>query len=223
MAELNRILNDTLRCLALVIPVSVLMIVLRSEIVQLAFQRGRFDAAATGMTAQILIYLMPGAFALSAYMVIARGYYAAKDTWSPAVFGTIIVVCTLPLYWYGMQLLGARGIALALVISSYFQALLLFWLWNRRTGNENSGSVYAFSFKILGISVFLGIGMEWIRRLLVSVLAPGTVLTAILTALIVGAVFSLLLLAAGRLFGIPEVRALFERALSFLQQRRKTA
>jgi putative peptidoglycan lipid II flippase len=220
MTEMNQLLNDTLRYLALVLPVSVLLIVLRIEVVQLLFQRGRFDAAATELTAQILIFLMPGAFALSAYAVVVRGYYASQNTWFPAVFGTIAVVCSLPIYWYGMQWLGARGIALAVALSAYLQALLLFGLWNRKTGNDNSRGVYAFVFKIATISIFLAAVAEWLRRQIAAVLTPGATSTAILVVLGVGAVFALLLLIAGRVFKIPEIRTLFERMVNVIRRRR---
>jgi putative peptidoglycan lipid II flippase len=55
--EMNNLLNKTLRYLALVIPVSVLLMVLKNEVVLIIYQRGKFDASATALTADILIYL----------------------------------------------------------------------------------------------------------------------------------------------------------------------
>jgi putative peptidoglycan lipid II flippase len=219
LTEMNRLLNDTLRFLALVIPISALFMVLRHEIIQLLFQRGRFDAAAADLTAPILIYLMPGAFALSAYAVVVRSFYAAKNTWFPAVFGTVAVLVCLPLYWYGMQWLGARGVALAVAGSALLQAWLLYVLWNRKTGNADSPIVYRFILKILAISLVLGVGIEWLRTQLVSLFAPDTMVSAVLVCLTVGGLFVLLLLGAGRLFGIPEIRILFERVLARVRRR----
>jgi putative peptidoglycan lipid II flippase len=47
MEEMNNLLNNTLRYLALVIPVSVLLMVLKNEVVRIIYQRGQFDASAT--------------------------------------------------------------------------------------------------------------------------------------------------------------------------------
>ncbi len=82
--EMNRLLNHTLRFIALVIPFSVLLMVLRSEVVRIIFQRGKFDAAATALTAEVLMYLLVGAFAFAAYTIVVRGYFASQDTLFPA-------------------------------------------------------------------------------------------------------------------------------------------
>ncbi|MGD8444308.1 MAG: murein biosynthesis integral membrane protein MurJ, partial [Desulfobacterales bacterium] len=111
--EMNRLLNNTLRFLAMVIPFSVLLMVLRSEVVRIIFQRGKFDAAATALTAEVLIYLMIGTFAFAAYTVVVRGYFASQNTLFPALYGTIVVIVSVPLYLLGMNLLGVRGVALA--------------------------------------------------------------------------------------------------------------
>ncbi|MEZ4578729.1 MAG: lipid II flippase MurJ [Desulfobacterales bacterium] len=71
-AEMNQLLNDTLRHLALVIPFSVLFMVLRHEVILILFQRGRFDAAATALTADIPVYIMAGAVAFAVQTVVVR-------------------------------------------------------------------------------------------------------------------------------------------------------
>ena len=157
LAEMNRLLNRTLRYLALVIPFSVLLMVLRYEVVLMYLKRGKFDAAATELTVHILVFLLTGAFALSAYTVVVRGYYAMQNTLFPAIFGTVAVLLSLPLYWYGMQMMGADGIALAVSLSSIFQVVVLYSLWNRRTHNRESRGVYRFYGGIILFSGLLGL------------------------------------------------------------------
>jgi peptidoglycan biosynthesis protein MviN/MurJ (putative lipid II flippase) len=118
-----------------------------------------------------------------------------------------------------MQWLGARGVALAVAGSALLQAWLLYVLWNRKTGNADSPIVYRFILKILAISLVLGVGIEWLRTQLVSLFASDTMVSAVLVSLTVGGLFVLLLLAAGRLFGIPEIRILFERLLARIRRR----
>ena len=74
---------------------------LRHEVVLLIFQRGRFDGAATDLTARVLGYLMIGAFGFSAQTVVVRVFYALQNTLLPAVFGTVAVGMSIPLYIYG--------------------------------------------------------------------------------------------------------------------------
>ena len=88
LPELNRLLNRTLRYLALLIPVAAMLMVLSREVVRILFQRGRFDPAATTLTAEVLVWFLAGAFAFAAYTVVVRGYYATRNTLVPALFGT---------------------------------------------------------------------------------------------------------------------------------------
>jgi len=205
MQEMNNLLNGALRYLALAIPVSVLFMVTRYEIVQILFERGRFDADATTMTAHILVFLLPGAFALSAYTIVVRGYYASQNTWFPAIFGTITVLFSLPVYWYGMQMMGAGGIGLAISLSSIIQVGTLYALWNHRSRNLGSRKVYLFYFQIILLSGILGIGLEYLRRLLLRGIDAATDIGSLSIILIIGAVFTAALLCSGRVFGIKEI------------------
>ncbi|MDZ7582222.1 MAG: murein biosynthesis integral membrane protein MurJ [Deltaproteobacteria bacterium] len=211
LQEMNALMNGALRYLALVIPFSILLMVLRHEIVYLLFERGRFDARATALTAHILLYLLPGAFALSAYTVVVRAYYAIQNTWFPAVFGTIAVLFSLPVYWYGLNLIGAGGIALAVSLSSVFQLVALYALWNKRGRNRGSRAVYRFYAYMLLFSGLLGIGLEYFKDLLQNRFDGASLTGSLLTLLIVGAVFSVALAGIGRLLHIKEIDDLSKR------------
>lgn len=212
IGEMNRLMNSALRYLSLVIPLSVLLIVIRHELVQIIFERGRFDPEATALTAGILVFMLPGAFALSAYTVVVRGYYASQNTLFPAVFGTIAVLCSLPVYWYGMQWLGAQGVALAVSISVIFQVTLLYMLWNRRSGNSGSRSVFRLYGKIIVISIPIGILAEWFRRSAFHSVGIGD-LKALWICCTIGAGYGLLLAGSGFLLRIEEIKTLIHRVL----------
>ncbi len=211
--EMNRLLNRVLRYLALVIPLAVLLMVLRHEVVRLLFQRGHFDARATALTARILVFLLPGAFALSSYTVVVRGYHATQNTLFPALFGSVAVALSLPLYWYGMKWMGASGVALAVSLSAVFQVGLLYALWNARSGNTEGRSVYLFYLKIILISVVIGILLEWLKQTGLSGIDSGTLTGSLAVCSIVALAFIVLLLLAGRGFQIHEIFAFFDRLL----------
>jgi putative peptidoglycan lipid II flippase len=211
MQEMNDLLNGALRYLALVIPLSVLFIVTRYEIVQILFERGRFDSAATTMTAHILLFLLPGAFALSAYTVVVRGYYASQNTWFPAIFGTIAVIFSLPIYWYGMKMMGAGGIGMAISISSIIQVGTLYALWNHQTRNLGSRKVYIFYLQMIFLSAILGAVLEYLRQLLVRRIDATTDLGSFVIIAIIGTVFAITLFCGGRLLGIKEIDDLSKR------------
>jgi putative peptidoglycan lipid II flippase len=216
MGEMNRLLNDTLRrYISLVIPFSVLMMVLHYEMIHLIFQRGRFDAVATARTSEVLIFLLIGAFAFAGQTVVVRGYYAMQNTLFPAIFSTLAVLASIPLYWYGLQKMGINGVALAMSASAILQTTLLYALWNRKTGNRDSRQVYQFFAKIILLSFGIGIALYWLKiRVLHEIVEPTTFAGSLSNCLIVGAVFVLLFAAAaGYIFRIEEMVNLINRFL----------
>lgn len=217
LAEMNRLLNTTLKYLAVVIPFSVLFMVLRNEVVILLFQRGRFDAAATELTARLLLFLMAGTVAFSAQSVIVRAYFAVQNTLFPSIFCSAGALLSIPLYAYNMRLWGAAGIASAISVSVILQTWLLYALWNRRGENTESPGVYRHYLKIAAVSAVIGAGLEGLRRWIASGLDARAPLGALAVSALVGLAFIGLLLAAGRLLGIREIDEILQKVLGRLR------
>jgi len=219
ISEMNDLLNKTLRYLSLVIPFSGLLMVLRQEVVVILFQRGRFDEAATALTARVLIFLLAGAFAFAAQTVVVRGYYATQNTLFPALFSSLAVVLSIPLYVYGMHLLGASGIALAVSLSAIFQVVLLYALWNRRSRNEASRRVYGVYARMIVLSVLLVVTFERLKTYFLRDVGATTFSGSLITCVLTAIVFAAMLLAGGYLLRIREISEISAR----LTGRRKKA
>jgi len=210
LPQLNELLNNTLRYLSLVIPLSVLLMVLRHEVIFLLFQRGKFDAAATAHTATVLIFMLVGSFAFAANTIVPRAYYAMQDTLFPAIYGTVAVLLSIPLYLLGLNLMGAGGVALALSLSAILQVLVLYALWNRRTDNPGR-AVYLFYFKMMVFSAPLGLLLAWLKSAALSGIDSSTISGCLTVGLIIGALFVLVLLATGYGLKIKEITGLVDR------------
>jgi len=211
--EMNHLINRTLKYLSLIIPFSMLLIVLRSEVVSLLFERGRFDAAAAAQTAGILLYLMLGAFAFGAQSVVVRGYYAVQNTLFPAIYSTIGVMISIPLYMAGLKLMGAKGVALAISLSAALQVLLLYTIWNRRTCNTESRSVFWEYIQMILFSIPAGIVLESIRRGLTHWMPLKGIAANLSVCCGISLVFLALLLIAGYIFRIREITDTFRRLI----------
>ncbi|MBU1397955.1 MAG: murein biosynthesis integral membrane protein MurJ [Proteobacteria bacterium] len=209
--EMNKLLNDTLRALSLVVPFSVLAMVLRHEIVLIIFQRGRFDAAATEFTSGLLIFLLAGTFAFAAQTVVVRGFYAMQNTLFPAVFGTLAVICSIPLYYYCMNVMGAGGIALAISLSAFLQVVLLYALWNRQSHNIKSRAVYLFFTKISLLSAVMGILFEWIKRRFMNGFDTSTFSGSLLISVLLSVLFAVVFVSSGYLLKIKEISEITKR------------
>ena len=193
MEEMNNLLNNTLRYLALVIPVSALLMVLKNEVVLIIYQRGQFDASATALTADILIYLLAGAFALAAYTIVPRAFYAMQNTVFPAVYGSIAVLLSIPFYYFGLRYFGSKGIALAISLSGILQVFILYMLWNKRSHNHGSRQVYIFYTKMIIFGAILFPVLSWFKANVLAAVNPATFSGSLLLILLTGVTFILIM------------------------------
>jgi putative peptidoglycan lipid II flippase len=212
-AEMNRLFNGVLRYISLVIPASVLVWILRHEIVGLIFERGKFSAEDTQMTALALSGMLVGAVAFSAQTVVNRGFYAMQNNWTPAIYGSLAVVLSLPLYWLGITTMGVFGLGLAIALSALIQVNFLYAVWSHRTGNKDQLAIYSFFLKIVLITLPIGLTLSlihsFILRYLDTTLLLGR-LGSIVT--ITGLFIGLVVIAAWRL-DIKEVSLVWSRLI----------
>lgn len=209
--EMNRLLNRTLRYLSLVIPLSVLLMVLRHEVILILFQRGKFDAQATQLTASLLIFLLTGAVAFAWQTVVVRGYYAMQNTLFPAVFSTLAALMSIPVYLIGINLMGIKGVALAISISAFAQVFLLYGIWNRKTKNIKSKRVYIFTGKMALCSIIIFFFLELLKKYLVSFIDPATFFGSLSISIIIGILFAAIFAGLGFFFKIEEISDLWGR------------
>jgi putative peptidoglycan lipid II flippase len=220
ISDMNQILNQTLRVLSLVIPLSVLLMVLRHEVVFLLFQRGKFDATATGLTSEILGYILFGAFAFSAQTIVVRGFYALQNTLLPAVCQTAAVAISIPIYLIGMRVMGVCGVALAVSLSACLQTVLLFHIWSRKSKNRGAGDVYRFVFKIACLTIPMGVFFEWVRNKTALWITPDTIAGSLVISTMIGTIFLGVFFIMGNAIHISEIRFLYDRIKTKVREKR---
>lgn len=156
--ELNRLLNHALKVMMLLlVPLSALMIAQSSPLVHLAFTHTRLTQGDLRATANTLIFFSLGLAAWSAQGLLARGFYATRDTLTPAVVGTALTLVNLPVYWWLSKHWQHAGLALASSIGISAYALVLFVLLLRRTHNQEAGDLVYFFLKLCAASAALAI------------------------------------------------------------------
>ncbi len=129
-------INQTMRTvLTWMLPICILFVVLRTEWVRIILGAGKFDWAATVATADTLALFAIGLFGQAAVHVLARGFYAIKDTRTPATVAIAATVIGLGSALWLMGPLGVRGLGLAASIESIINALVLYALLIRRLGS----------------------------------------------------------------------------------------
>jgi putative peptidoglycan lipid II flippase len=152
--ELNRALSSTLKgVILLLVPIAALTIVQSRPLIYFLYSHTRMHAADLDATAATLIFFSLGMFAWGVQGILARGFYATRDTLTPAVTGTAITFLSLPLYWLLVHRMAHLGLALASSCGIIAYAVILFVLLNRRVRNPEAGRLVLFFLKVAIASV----------------------------------------------------------------------
>ena len=219
MDEMNRLFNDTLKALTVVIPISFLIMVLRHEVVAILFQHGEFDAQSTRITTEALVFLMLGAYAFAAQTIVVRGFFAVQDTLSPAIFGTVAVVFSLPLYYFGIHLMGIGGLSLAVSLSAYVQIFLIYTVWNKKVPNPGQLSVYKTIVKMAALALPVGVFLEWVRIHSAAIFYFSPLIQNLFVALSISGLFFAIFLFFGYVLKMREIKQVIDGLAGFIKSR----
>ncbi len=111
--------------LFLTLPTAIVMIVLRRPIVHLLFQYGEFGDAAREATALAFLFYAVGLAGHALVQILARAYYATKDTTTPLAMTLVSIGTNVSLAILLAPSLGINGLALANSIATLAEAALL--------------------------------------------------------------------------------------------------
>ena len=214
--ELNKILNSTFRALIFIlIPISALTIAQSLPLTHLAFSHTRLRGPDLASTAAALAVFSIGMFAWGAQNIFARGFYATRDTITPAVVGTLTTVLSLPVYWLLVKRFDYLGLALASTLGIIVYTVVLFVLLNKRTRNPESLSVFTFFLKMSAASCLVGLVCYKLTSYLENFIPWEELTGAVALLAIVSSAGLLLLIATLKILRVPELDFYLARALKF--------
>jgi len=135
--------------LLVTLPAAVGLMLCAEAIYSLFFLGGAFSATDVSQAAVALAWYAPGLIFVGISRVAAPTFYALQDTRTPVQvsFWTLLVsvVCSLLL----MGPMQHAGLALALTLSSVFNACALLWLLNRRIGGIDLRGMLGIAVRLL--------------------------------------------------------------------------
>ena len=136
-SAVNSLVSQTLRfTLFLAIPASVGMLLLRDSIVVTLLEHGAFDAAASQLVSDALLFYSIGVFAHAAIEIVSRGFYALGDTRTPVALAISSMLLNIILSALLVGPMGLKGLALALSVSAIAEFVLLALLLNSRLNRQ---------------------------------------------------------------------------------------
>ncbi|RJO59756.1 murein biosynthesis integral membrane protein MurJ [Candidatus Parcubacteria bacterium] len=193
------------RLLVVMIPTSVLLLVLRAQIVRVVVGARAFDWNATYLTAQILGFFTLSIFAQALIPILARSFYALKDTATPVKVGILAVIVDIALAVYLAPRLGIIGVALAFSISSLVNMSFLYYLLRRRLGDLDDAHIARSCVKIVIASLFAGVSAWAALRFAALGVDMRTLVGIFLQGLTAGIFGILVFLITASLFKVEEM------------------
>ncbi|MFQ5714835.1 MAG: murein biosynthesis integral membrane protein MurJ [Candidatus Scalinduaceae bacterium] len=148
--------NQAIRVVLFIgIPASVGLILLRTPLVELFYERNAFTAESTYRTATVIFFYALGVWAYSASHVIIRAFYSMQNTLTPVKVGAGMVglnlILNLTLIWF----LREGGLALATAISAIVQVMILFAILQRKLDITGIRHIFTSTLKILIATFFM--------------------------------------------------------------------
>lgn len=122
------------RVLFYALPLSVLFLVLRAQLVRVVLGSGAFDWQDTIRTAQALGFLALAIVSDSILPLVARTFYALKDTTTPLVAGLCSIVVNV-IMLVSLRNFGLAGVGIAYVSASVVNLFILLAILGHRLGD----------------------------------------------------------------------------------------
>jgi len=214
LGQLSR-MRDTVQqairwILFLTLPTAILMIVLRRPIVNLLFQYGHFGADAREATQSAFLFYSLGLAGHALIQILARAYYASRDTTTPLALTLISIGMNVVLDVILGPLMGIDGLALANSIATLAEAALLFALLASRARLRLVGIGFS-TLKHVSASLLMGVAMfAFIRATNVTVDLEQTKLGLLFQTFLATAVGGGVYVVAAYLLRIGELGEILE-------------
>lgn len=141
------------------IPLGVMMMVLARPAIQLLFQRGAFDAAATDLTSQVFMFYSLQLFSGYALVILMRLLFAFQDLMVILKVLAVNVVLNLVMSVIFIKLFNppACGIALSSSLGAFVTAVLYFLALKKRVSNLHGLAILRSLSRITAVSLVSGL------------------------------------------------------------------
>jgi putative peptidoglycan lipid II flippase len=213
--ELNRTLNSTLKgVILLLVPISALTIALSSPLVHFVFSWTRLQEPDLVATAATLVFFAIGMSAWGLQTILARGFYAVRDTLTPAIVGTVFTFLNLPVYWWLAHEMRHLGLALASSCGIIAYTIALFIILNRRFRNPEALRLVGFFVKVAAASAVGALVAFGVVTWLGGRIGWQTTWRAFLILVVASVVGLVLTVMFAKLFRVREVEERLQKLLN---------
>jgi putative peptidoglycan lipid II flippase len=171
------------------VPATVGLLVLRTPIIRILFERGRFTALDTAATADALTGYAVGLVGFATARIAAQAFYAVRQPGIAVRVGVLAIGVNIVAAVGLMGVVGHPGLAYASSVGAYVNVLALVWLARRRFGPLGGRALVTSILRALAASVPVAVwcalgavlltprrGLALDAALLLTVIAGGAVI-----------------------------------------------
>jgi len=216
----------------LVVPISLLLIILRAQIVRVVLGVGKFGWLDTKLTTACLGILALNLIAQALILFLSKTFYAAHNTKIPAVISGLTVafniILSLLLVWLvgfsaefniflqsflrlgGVANIGVIALALAYTITAVLECSLLLYMFYKKFPNLKTEEIYSSLYKILFASFVMVILTFATRHFLGSVISLQTFWGVFLQLIVPGTVGIITYAVVTHLLKSPENKIIID-------------
>jgi len=192
-----------------IIPLTVLVIQLRAQLVRVFYGAPNVSWEVTYDTAQTLGYFALSFVAQSLIPLLARSFYAMQDTKTPVRITTASVIVGIIGSIVLGPLMGVQGLALAYSISSVLSAGLLIAILHHRLGTLDDNVIIRSVSRIIAVTIIMTFAVQGTKEALVSLGVSLDYALGVLAQLVIaGLVGVLTYLIFASMFRVEEGEAL---------------
>ena len=151
------------RILFFVVPITVLILILRAQIVRVVLGSGHFDWEDTVLTFGVLGILALSLFAQSLIPLLARSFYSLQNTKTPFFIALFSEGINVLLAVFLIQKFAVYGLAIAFTASAIIQMCLMVFFLRKWVSCPSKEDVVQFIFKLFIASLVAGMGAQGMK------------------------------------------------------------
>ena len=161
IGKLKEMLQFSLKALFFIlVPSTVGLVLLRTPITKVLFERGAFTSYSTRITSEALLFYAVGLVACGGIKVLVNAFYSMNDTMTPVKTGAASVALNIILNITLMYPLKIGGLALAASISATFNFAVLYILLGRSIGDFGTRAIVDSFLKVAAAGAVMAVALK---------------------------------------------------------------
>lgn len=201
--------ETTRNILFLIMPLSVVFLLLRIQIVRVVLGAGEFGWNETIITAHTIAFFVLSLFAQALIPLLVRVFFAYKNTLAPALIALVSALLNIVLAWFWSQTFGVVGIAMSFSFASIVQVILLWIFASRKLEGIEEHKILQSLLTISVAALLCGLMIQAVKTLYGRIVPLDTFFAVLGQGLAAGIAGLLVYLLAAWIWRSPELTTLW--------------